>query len=123
MLQRVAEQFAAKPPGWLLAPGEPTAVSLPVFAATVKRLAHETKTGRIGPFLVFISHVYETTRRRHPEWGLSMDQFKSRLKDAALANLVELAVANVMEPEWKGDLRRSRIDDGVRCWDVVKLAG
>jgi hypothetical protein len=96
--------------------------ALTSFAAAVTQMAHETKTGRIGPFLVFISHVYDTMQRRHPEWRMSMDEFKARLKEAALAELLELAVANVMEPKWMPDLRRSRIDDGVRCWDVVKLA-
>jgi hypothetical protein len=93
-----------------------------VFAAAVKKTAKETKTGRIGPFLVFISHVYDTMLKRYPEWKMSLDQFKARLKEAALADLVDLAVANVMEQEWMPDLHRSRIDDGVRRWDVVKVA-
>jgi hypothetical protein len=114
MLQRAAEQIATNPPRWL----DP----LPAFAAAVKKTAKETKTGRIGPFLVFISHVYDTMQKRHPEWTMSLDQFKATLKEAALADLVDLAVANVMEQEWMPDLHRSRIDDGVRRWDVVNIA-
>jgi hypothetical protein len=61
-------------------------------------------------------------QKRHPEWKMSLEQFKSKLTEAALADLVDLAVANVMEQEWMPDLHRSRIDDGVRRWDVVRIA-
>lgn len=124
MLQRAAEQIAANPPRWLAGDERPasSSIPLPAFAAAVKKTAKETKTGRIGPSLVFISHVYDTMQNRHPQWKMSLDQFKARLKEAALADLVDLAVANVMEQEWMPDLHRSRIDDGVRRWDVVKIA-
>lgn len=123
VLQRVAEQLSSHPPKWLIDTTEPTppSISLSEFSTVVRQMASETTTGRIGPFLVFISHVYDTLQQRHPEWGMSITEFKERLKEAALAGLVPLAVANVMEPEWMPDLRRSRIDDGVRRWDVVKL--
>lgn len=123
MLQSAAEQIATNPPKWLASerPTSPS-IALPAFAAAVKKTAKETKTGRIGQSLVFISHVYDTMQNRHPEWKMSLDQFKARLKEAALADLVDLAVANVMEQEWMPDLHRSRIDDGVRRWDVVKIA-
>jgi hypothetical protein len=120
ILQRAAEQIADNPPKWLSEAERP--VSLRAFAAAVKKTAQETKTGRIGASLVFISHVYETMQKRHPEWKMSLEQFKSKLTEAALADLVDLAVANVMEQEWMPDLHRSRIDDGVRRWDVVRIA-
>jgi hypothetical protein len=123
MLRSAATAIADRPPRWLLGAKGPTSqsLSLTAFAAAVKKTAKEAKTGRIGS-LVFISHVYDTMQKRYPEWKMSLDEFKARLKEAALANLVDLAVANVMEREWLPDLHRSRIDDGVRRWDVVKIA-
>lgn len=141
LLQRAAEAIAFGSANW---PGAPETAPVPVrppvlatptppfvqaaapdldeFARVVKEVAKETPTGRIGLDLVFINHVWKHLSRTHPEWRLTLDAFKARLREAALAGRIKLIISNILEDELIEDMLESRIDDGYRRWELVDLA-
>ena len=100
----------------------PPAEDISGFAREVLRLARELRTGRVGRDLVFVNHVWKAYAKAHPESDLDLVTFKERLREAWKARKMPLAIANVLEPKWFGDVAESRIDDGRQEWHVIDLA-
>lgn len=100
--------------------GEFIAERIETFGEQVQAIAMETPTGRIGRSLVYINHVWQHAAAKG--WALGLDEFKARLRQAALDGEITLMVSNTFEPERKADMLASRIDDGFRRWELVNLS-
>lgn len=85
--------------------GKPASVEELAKSATAA--AAETKTGGFGDNKVFISHVYETMKKKHP--GLTMDEFKAGLVEANGRKLLTLSRADLVQAMNLEDVEASEI--------------
>lgn len=89
-------------------PGE--AFDLKRFAGDILRTAGDCRSGRFGDDLVFISHVWNEFKRKHPGYGLDEAEFKIKLTDANRARFLDLSRADLVEAMNMDDVSASEIE-------------
>lgn len=85
----------------------PAADGLPGFAASVRRAAQASPTGRWHDNKVFISHVWNELRRQDGAGAPSFEEFQRRLIEANRAQLIELSRADLVQAMPREDVAAS----------------
>ena len=106
-----------------LSPPRPAAAARPDlqgFARAVLAAATAGAEGWPGNRKAFISQVWRTIESRHPEWGLSIVEFKAMLAEAHRTGHITLANADLKDKRNMRELQESAIAYKNTVWHFVR---
>lgn len=91
------------------------------FAAAVQSAAKKRQRGWPGNYKAFISDVWDTLAKAHPEWGLTEIEFKGMLAEAHRTGHVRLANADLKDRTVLTEVQRSAISYKNTIWHLVRI--
>lgn len=129
-IQKAQADAAAAPPK----PKKGKAAAKPAGPPTDEEFADEAlraafavgPEGRIGQHersdLIWISHAYRKLNEMHPEWGMTLDDFKRGLLKARRAQRIRLTLSNVLENDLIETMLESRVIDNDN-YELIDIRG
>lgn len=92
------------------------------FANCVHEAARQHAEGWPGNQKAFISHVWQSIRERHAEWGISEIEFKCMLAEAHRSGQVALANADLKDKSKIAEIEASAITYKNTVWHLIRVA-
>lgn len=96
-------------------------LDLAAFAATAVELARPCAEGWSGNKRAYIASVWERASRTRPDWGLTVDAFKSLLVEAHKAGHLTLAYADLRSKDTIDLVQASAVRDRNNEWHFVRI--
>ena len=96
-------------------------VGLEVFCKAVVRQARACAEGWPGNRRAYIASVWQRIAQAHADWGLTQEDFKSRLVEAHKAGLLTLAYADLRSKDTIGLVQASAVVDRNNEWHFVRV--
>jgi hypothetical protein len=114
----VADASSAPSP---ITPPPGTRPDLAGFVREVRFAARSWAEGWPGTSKAFISHVWQSIEARHPEWGLTDIEFKSKLAEAHLSGHLTLVGADLKDKRNIKEFQESAVAYKNTVWHFVRV--
>ncbi len=115
-------------PGPAVAPPVPpqkppvaTRPDLPGFVRIVQQAAADNAEGWPGSRKALVSRVYGSIASAHPQWGLSLVEFKAMLAECHRIGHVVLTTADLKDKKQLDELKQSAIAYKNTVWHLVRV--